>query len=139
MSNSVIDPPRLGIQAFPLSIPESLQVFAVMPPVLDLDSTHIDSPRSHGEYEVVVRNRSEERFSLQLVSPVVLEGIEIDVPSGDIAPGKEKKIKVKISPELDEKLFTKSFTIEASDSANTRYTVPIVKKMRWGPEPPPSN
>ncbi len=30
---------------------------------------------------------------------------------------------------------SKSFTIEASDEANTRYTLPIQKKMRWGPVP----
>jgi hypothetical protein len=81
-----------------------------------------------------VRNLGSEPLELALVS-VPLEYVEVDIPGGSISPGEEKTVKVKVDRDIADQLFNKSFTLEASDSAKTRITVPVSKAMRWGPAP----
>ncbi len=50
----------------------------------------------------------------------------IDVADGEIKQGKAKEIKVKIDKNFTGAEFKKSFTVELSDSAKTRFTVPVV-------------
>jgi hypothetical protein len=134
MCNSVDDPPRLTLSVQPVKHPDSLDLFVLTPFELNLDKNIPENEGKPWEYEIAVRNVSEEKFKIAMVSPPASEGIEVKMPRGHIKPGKEKKIKIKIDPSMGGELFNKSFTIEASDSLNTRYTLPIAKKTVWKPE-----
>lgn len=126
--------PALSITAFPVASVDSLKLYRVTPAKLSLDSLRPEDQKNPWEYELAVRNTSSEALELTLVS-APLEFVEVDVPGGSISPGDEKSIKVKVDRGIADQLFTKSFTLEASDSAKTRLTVPIAKAMRWGPAP----
>ena len=126
--------PALNISAFPISHPESLKVFTFEPFQLDLDSTRPEQQKKAWEYDFTVKNISDAQFGLKLVSGAG-DFMKIDVPDGEIKPGKEKTIKIKVSHDIADTIFTKSFTVEASDTAHTRFTFPVHKGMRWGPAP----
>jgi hypothetical protein len=126
--------PGLSISAYPINSPDSMKLFTLTPYELDLDANRPDSQKHAWEYEVAVKNVSAGEFALKVVSQPD-RFIEVDVPDSDIKPGKEKTIKIKVTPDVADTLFTKSFTVEASDSAKTRFTFPIKKSMRWGPAP----
>ena len=126
--------PSLNIIAIPTASPDSLKVFRVAPPAVSLDSLRPEQQPHAGEYDFVVHNVSNEDLDLKLVS-VPYEFIDVDMPSGSIKPGGDKTIKVKIGDSVADQIFTKSFTLEASDSTKTRLTIPISKAMRWGPTP----
>jgi len=111
-----------------------MRLFTFAPYQLDLDAARPDSQKKAWEYEVTVKNVSSEQFALKVVSQPD-RFIRLDVPDNEIKPGKEKTIKIKIEQDVADTLFTKSFTVEASDSAKTRFTFPIKKAMRWGPAP----
>ena len=137
--NSAVSAPRLSFSASPVAAPDSLDLFTLSPYKLDLDTDRPEEQKKQWQYEIAVRNHSEEKIEFALISQPFGDGIKVDVPGGEIKPGKEKTIKVKIDPSVAEDIFSKSFTIEASDSAHTRYTLPIEKKMRWGPAPTTSS
>jgi hypothetical protein len=124
--------PSLNIIAIPTSSPESLSVFRVSPPAVSLDSLRPEQQSNPWEYDFVVHNVSSEDLDLKLVS-IPYEFLKVDVPSGSIKPGHDKTIKVKVDQNVADQIFSKSFTLEASDSTKTRLTVPISKAMRWGP------
>ena len=135
MCNSAVSAPRLSFSANPVAAPDSLELFTLAPYQLDLDVNRPEDQRKAWEYEITVQNHSEEEIEFTLVSRPMGDGIKVEIPDDAIKPGKDETIKVKIDPRIAEDIFTKSFTIEASDSAHTRYTLPIEKKMRWGPAP----
>ncbi len=126
--------PSLNIIAIPTASPESLTVFRVTPAAVSLDSLRPEQQPHAGEYDFVVHNVSNEDLDLKLVS-IPYEFLKVDVPSGSIKPGHDKTIKVKVDDSVADQIFTKSFTLESSDSTKTRLTVPISKAMRWGPTP----
>ncbi|MEW5701949.1 MAG: hypothetical protein AB1792_06950 [Candidatus Zixiibacteriota bacterium] len=126
--------PGLSISAFPIKSPDSMTVFTCTPYALDLDTDRPDGQKHAWEYEVKVKNVSSADLALSVVSQPD-RFIRVEAPKSDIGPGKEKTIKIKIEPDVADTLFTKSFTLEASDSAKTRFTFPIKKAMRWGPAP----
>lgn len=126
--------PALSISAFPVKDPDSLKFFVVTPAQIKLDSLRPEEQDSPWEYELTVRNVASEAIELSLVS-APYEYVEVDLPGGSLSPGSEKTIKVKVDRNIADQLFNKSFTIEASDAAKTRLTVPISKAMRWGPAP----
>ncbi len=126
--------PALSITAHPVKDVDSLKLFTVSPAQIKLDSLRPEEQRRPWEYELAVRNVASEPIDLTLIA-APYEYITVDLPSGSIAPGSEKTIKVRVDQAIADQLFSKSFTFEASDSARTRYTVPISKSMRWGPAP----
>lgn len=126
--------PALSISAFPVKDPDSLKFFIVSPGQIKLDSLRPEEQAHPWEYELSVRNVSSEDIELSLVS-APHEYVEVDLPGGSLSPGSEKTIKIKVDRNIADQLFNKSFTIEASDAAKTRLTVPISKAMRWGPAP----
>lgn len=126
--------PALSISAFPVKDPDSLKLFVVEPAQIKLDSVRPEEQKHPWEYELTVRNVASETIDLSLVS-APYEFVEIDIPGGSLSPGSEKTIKVKVDRNVADQLFNKSFTLEASDEAKTRLTVPISKAMRWGPAP----
>lgn len=126
--------PALSITAFPVASVDSLKLFRVSPAMISMDSLRPEDQSSPWEYELAVRNVSSEPLELTLVSSPY-EFVSVDMPGGSVGPGDEKTIKVKVDRNIADQLFNRSFTIEASDSARTRLTVPISKAMRWGPAP----
>ncbi len=126
--------PALSITAHPVKFTDSLTVFYVNPPQIKLDSLRPEEQENPWEYELAVKNASSEELQLSLVS-LPSQYVHVDLPGGFIKPGDEKTIKVKVDRDIADELFNKSFTLEASDSARTRVTVPISKAMRWGPAP----
>jgi hypothetical protein len=77
------------------------------------------------EYTVRLKNVTDEKLELKLVS-YDPEFLKIDLPK-DIKPGDTKNAVVKLinSEAHRESGFDKSFSFEASDSAKTRYTIPV--------------
>lgn len=126
--------PALSISAFPVKSMDSLKLFTISPALISLDSIRPEEQENPWEYEFAVRNVSSEDIELSLVS-APYEYVEVEVPGGSLSPGSEKTIKVKVDHGIADQLFNKSFTLEASDSARTRITVPVSKVMRWGPAP----
>jgi hypothetical protein len=122
--------PNLTFSAFPTKNVDSLKPFIVMPPLVNLDSLK-DAGKS-GSVEVRVKNTSTSPINLKLVSTPD-KWFTVEVPGGSIAPGSDEVISVRFTSDIADTVLTKSFTIEASDSALTRYSVPIQKAMRWGP------
>jgi hypothetical protein len=135
LCNSVSNPPRLSFTAHPVAHPDSLELFVLSPFQLDLDSDRPENQREPWQYEIALRNVSEESFEISLITPPTDDGITVYLPPGKIDPGEQKMITLKIDPNLADDLFSRSLTIEATDEETTRYTLPIQKKMRWGPAP----
>ncbi len=77
------------------------------------------------EVKLVVRNVSKTGVRMSLVS-LPSDYLKVDLPNSEIKPGKEKEIKVRLSPSVSGEDFKKSFTFAVNDSAGTRYTVPVV-------------
>lgn len=133
MCNATGVVPRLSIAADVRKSMDSLDVFSVSPSMVDMDKHRPEEQKHQWEYELALKNLSEQDLSFTLVSKPA-EFLEIDFPEGkSIGAGKERTFKIKVDPKVAEELYTKSLTIEASDEAHTRMTIPIMKSMRWGP------
>jgi len=77
------------------------------------------------EAKLVIKNVSKSTLKMHLVSQPY-GYLKISLPDGDIKPGKEKEIKVRIDSSVKDADFRKSFTFEVNDSTGTRYTVPTI-------------
>lgn len=77
------------------------------------------------EQKLIVKNVSSKPVKLKLVSQP-FGFATIDAFNDELKPGKAKEIKVKVAKEFSGTEFQKSFTIELTDSAKTRITVPVV-------------
>lgn len=126
--------PGLTILAWPGADPNSMKVFTVTPFYLLLDSARPEQQKKAWEYSVSINNTSKEAYELKLVSGPT-RYMTIDVPGGKLQPGKEETIKIRFDQNIENELFRKSFTIEASDSAKTRFTFPVGKVGYWGETP----
>lgn len=122
--------PNLTFSAHPTPKLDSLKPFVVNPPLVNLDS--LKDAGMAGSVEIRVRNTSDEPINLKLVSAPD-KWFTIDVPGGSIAPGADQAIQVRIDGDIAAEILNKSFTIEASDTALTRFSIPIQKAQRWGP------
>lgn len=122
--------PPLTFSAYPTRDIDSLTPFIVTPHLVNLDS--LKDQAQSGSLEVHVKNTGTEPLTFKLISAPA-EWFSVDVPGGSVAPGSEEAIQVRFVKSLTEEILNKSFTIEASDSAMTRYTVPVQKTQRWGP------
>lgn len=128
--------PNLRFSAHPTSKLDSLKPFVFSPPKINLDS--LKDAGIAGTIEVKVRNTSDEPINLKLVSAPD-KWFHIDVPTGTLAPGAEEAITVRIDGDISSEIINKSFTVEASDTASTRYSMPIQKAQRNGPTTTSSN
>ena len=77
------------------------------------------------EQKLIVKNVSAAPIKLKLVS-VPYGFASVDLFKDELKPGKTKEIKVKVDKEFTGTEFQKSFTVELTDSAKTRITVPVV-------------
>ena len=122
--------PALTFTAWPVTSTDSLQPFTVSPALVDLDSLR-NMTGQVSDVNVKVRNVSSQDLQFTLVSKPD-QWVKVDVPTAPIAPGKDEMIKLTFEAAIADTTLNKSFTIEASDSAKTRFTVPIQKAMRLG-------
>ena len=125
--------PRLLFHADVRPAMDSVDVFAVQPYKIDLDQNEDADATPNLEYPFMLKNRSDANLTFSVVSaPDGL--VTIDFPAGKaVAPGGELPFKAVFDKGIADDVFTKSFTIQASDANKTRLTVPISKTMRWGP------
>jgi hypothetical protein len=100
--------------------PDSLQ-----PLTLSDATIKIDAEAKSKEAKLEVKNVSRTNIRIHLVSHPS-DYLKIDVPDSEIKPGKEKEIKIRINPLVNEEEFRKSFTFAVNDSVGTRYTVPVL-------------
>ena len=135
LCNAAGNVPRLTIIADIVPNPDSINVFQVSPSLLDLDKDRPQDQKHPWEYQFTVKNVSTEDLKFTIVSKPD-RYMQLDFPENKkIGPGSEKIFKVKFDQKMADDLFSKSLTIEASDSTHTRFTVPISKARRWGPAP----
>lgn len=133
MSNATGVVPRLTVAVDVRPKMDSVDVFQVSPTMVDMDKMRPEEQKRAWEYEIALKNVSDQDLSFSLVSKPE-QFVKIDFPEKKkISAGSEKTFKVKVDPAVAEELYSKSITIEASDEARTRLTVPIMKSMRWGP------
>jgi hypothetical protein len=126
MSNAAGVVPKLAFSADVRPSTDSLELYTVVPSRVDLDKSDPASQKKPWEYELTLKNTTDIGLTFALISaPDQL--ISVDLPEKmTVDAGKEKTFAVKIDPSAAEKIITKSFTIEASDDARTRMTIPIV-------------
>lgn len=87
-------------------------------------SVRFNDDTRNKEIEVKVVNQTKDKLRMRLVS-YPLGILDVDVSDKEIKPGDDRKIKVKIDDSFEDKNFSKSFTIELNDNAQTRYTIPV--------------
>jgi hypothetical protein len=120
----------LTFTAHPTKYPDSLKPYTISPALVDLDS--LKAQTQTGSLEVRVKNTGTEPLSFKLIDAPT-DWFTVDLPGGAVAPGTDDAIRVRFTRDLADAIVSKSFTIEASDSAMTRYTIPVQKSQRWGP------
>jgi len=86
------------------------------------------------EYKIQVKNLSGQKVGMNLVS-THHDFLDVKIPK-DIKPGKSREIKIKFKNVEERSVigFKKSITIELTDAAKTRYTIPISYPLN--PNPP---
>jgi hypothetical protein len=85
----------------------------------------IDAKAKSKEVKLIVKNVSKTNVKMNLVS-LPSDYLKLDFPDSEIKPGKEKEIKIRVNPQVNDEEFKKSFTFAVNDSAGTRYTVPVL-------------
>jgi hypothetical protein len=98
---------------------------SLVPLTLSVRAVAWDQETRTKEAKLLVKNVSKDAVKMSLVSQPY-GYLKITLPDGDIKPGKEKEIKVKIDSAIKDIEFKKSFTFALNDSAGTRYTIPTV-------------
>lgn len=136
MCNSAGTIPRLVIAADVRKSMDSLDIYQVEPYLIDLDQDRPESQKHAWEYDFTLKNVSDADLTFKIVAqPDEYCDIEDFPANHSIGAGKEKTFKIKFKKSIADDIFAKCFTIEASDQAHTRLTIPFVKSMRWGPAP----
>lgn len=98
---------------------------SLTPLTLSVAAMTWDQETKSKEAKLVVKNVSKNAVKMHVVSQPY-GYLKISLPDGEIKPGKEKEIKVKIDSSVKDVEFKKSFTFEVNDSTGTRYTVPTI-------------
>lgn|GEM_PF-858986 len=127
--------PELFFDAYPLKFPDTLGVYTVSPAELQLDELRADDDTAVWNQTISVKNVSSETLRFRFAQDPDISGVRVTLPRRGIAPGEVAAIRVALEGDIAEQILTKSFTIEASDSARTRFTVAVRKPLRWGPLP----
>lgn len=112
-------PLRLNVKIYNRDFPDSISTVS-----LSASNIKFAAEERAREQKLIVRNVSNAPVKMKLVSQP-FGFAEIILPEDELKPGKTKEIKVRVDKHFDEKEFKKSFTVELSDSAKTRFTVPV--------------
>lgn len=135
LCNAAGNIPRLTLVVDVVANPDSVSVFQVKPAMVDLDANRPQDQKEPWQYVFAVKNVSEQDLKFTIVSRPD-KYVEVDFAENKtVSAGGERTLKLKVDQIIAEELFNKSVTIEASDAAHTRFTVPIAKARRWGPAP----
>jgi hypothetical protein len=73
---------------------------------------------------VTMKNVSKEPLEAKLIA-YPSELVSVELPQGALAPGAKGDILIRVKSEIKNKNQLKSFTFEMSDTAKSRYTIPI--------------
>ncbi|MEW5875678.1 MAG: DUF1573 domain-containing protein [Candidatus Zixiibacteriota bacterium] len=127
MSNAAGIVPKLAFSADVRTSPDSLELYTVVPARVDLDKSKPGEQKTPWEYELTLKNTTDIGLTFSLVSQPD-KFITVDLPANTtVDAGQDKSFTVRIDPSAEGHVITKSFTIEASDDARTRMTIPVVK------------
>jgi hypothetical protein len=119
---------RVTIKCHVMVRPDSTYPVVIEPYKVDL-SQFTEKKVDRKEFEI--RNVSDQPIDVKLVSTAPYY-MEIDLPS-TIEPGQVGTGEVVLTDEALDESFEKSFTIQCSDEAQTRYTVPVKRTVRTPP------
>ncbi|UCD63287.1 MAG: hypothetical protein JSW34_11130 [Candidatus Zixiibacteriota bacterium] len=116
---------RVSIMAYITKRPDSTYPAVIKPYKLDLTQF---GEKVRDEVTFRITNVSDQDLD---VSMVAYDGdyFEVELP-GTISPGEWGEAKLKLVEEALDKEFEKSFTICVGDELNTRFTVPVKRKLR---------
>ncbi len=78
--------------------------------------------------EFTITNVSDQKIDLSMIS-FASDYFDVKMPSS-IAAGKAASCSLKLKKDVIDRSFEKSFTIETNDEKNTRFTIPVKRKMR---------
>jgi hypothetical protein len=115
---------RVRIESTIVQRPDSTYPLIMSPYKLDLSQ---NSEKVIDKLEFEIQNVSDEKLDISLVS-VASDYFEVDLPKS-VGAGKTEKAKLKLLKSALEESFEKSFTIEVSDSAKSRFTVPVKRTI----------
>ncbi len=78
--------------------------------------------------DFTITNVSDEKVDLSMIA-FAQDFFDVKLPSS-IEAGKSASCTLKLKKDAIKKNFEKSFTIETSDSKNSRFTMPVKRKLR---------
>ena len=104
--------------------PDSTYPLIMRPYKVDLSQT---GTKVIDKMSLEIRNVSDEDLKLELVS-YASDYFEVDLP-GKIRAGESEKARVKLHKDVLDKSFDKSFTIELNDESQSRFTIPVRRKL----------
>ncbi len=110
---------RLRGEMYPTDFPDSLR-----PLTLSSSRVKWDPNTKTQETKLVLKNVSKDPLRIKPVA-MPFGYADVSIPNDEIKPGKTKEIKVRLTKDFTGTEFQKSFTFECTDSAKTRYTVPV--------------
>ena len=104
--------------------PDSTYPLIMRPYKIDLSQT---GSKTIDNMSFEIRNVSDEDLKIKLIS-YASEYFEVDLPK-KIKAGETEKARVKLLKKVLKKSFDKSFTIELSDEVQSRFTIPVKRKL----------
>ena len=116
---------RVQIIADVVSRPDSTYPLVMKPYKLDLSQF---GEKLRDKIEFTITNVSDENINISMIA-FAKEYFDVNLPSS-IEAGKSAKCSLKLKESVIKENFEKSFTIETSDSKNSRFTMPVKRKLR---------
>lgn len=133
LSNAEGRVPALTIRAYVIADSEDTGPIVAAPRAINLDQEQPGATES-GEWisSIRLRNNGDSPIDLTTIDrpdrDVMIDGFD-----RTLGPGEEHEITLRFSADLPDQMFSRSVTFGVSDSTQARLTVPIFKKVRWGP------
>jgi hypothetical protein len=108
--------------------PDSTYPVVIKPDKLDMSQI---TEKVIDEYEFKIINRSDEDLEVILIADAP-RFFELDLPK-KIGAGESEEGQVKLLKSVLDESFEKSFTFELNDEKNSRFTVPVKRRMKSNP------
>lgn len=116
---------RVQIIADVVARPDSTYPLVMKPYKLDLSQF---GEKLRDRIDFTITNVSDEKVDLSMIS-FAKDYFDVNLPSS-ISAGESASCSLKLKNGAIKKDFEKSFTIETSDSKNSRFTMPVKRKLR---------
>ncbi|MFQ5453173.1 MAG: hypothetical protein ACE5D6_03190 [Candidatus Zixiibacteriota bacterium] len=110
--------------------PDSTYPIVIRPYKLDLSQF---GEKVRDEVSFKITNVSDEKLKVSMISDYE-DYFKVKLPKS-ISPGKTVEAKLKLNKESIDKSFEKSFTVELDDEKQTRFTIPVKRKLRPSGKP----